>query len=48
MNRRWLAGVVIMIVVIGALLYFNQAPNAPDNAAANPALTGPSDPAPKP
>jgi hypothetical protein len=48
MSRRWFAGVVILIVVIGALLYFNQAPNAPDPAANNPALTGPSDPAPKP
>jgi hypothetical protein len=47
MSRRWFAGVVILIVVISALLYFNQAPNAPDSAATNPALTGPSDPAPK-
>ena len=48
MSRRWIAGVVVMIVVILALLYFNQAPNTPDNAAANPTLTGPSDPAPTP
>ena len=41
MSRRWFAGVVILIVAIGALLYFNQAPSTPDAAASNPALASP-------
>ena len=48
MSRRWVAGVIILIVVIGAMLYFNQAPDTPDGAAISPAPTGTSEPAPKP
>ena len=48
MSRRWVAGVIILIVVIGAMLYFNQAPDTPGGAAISPAATVPSEPTPKP
>ncbi|MDB5623054.1 MAG: hypothetical protein JWR39_1617 [Devosia sp.] len=48
MDRKWIAGIVVAVIVVLALVAFSQNRNQPDATAADPTLTGPSDPAPRP
>jgi hypothetical protein len=47
-DRKWIAGIVVAVIVVLALVAFSQNRNQPDATAADPTLTGPSDPAPRP
>ncbi|WP_164854691.1 hypothetical protein [Devosia sp. 1566] len=48
MDRKWIAGLIVAAIVVVALLVFSQGSNQPDPVAADPGLTSPSDPAPRP
>jgi len=48
LDRKWIAGLIVAAIVVVDLLVFSQGSNQPDPAAADPSLTSPSDPAPRP